>query len=256
MRVFATQLPQLFLAYRLSFTTTAAGADVIENAHIAADRVPIQGMVDGAVAHASVVHVANNGLERFEVFAGVAIKLHIGDMPGIGHGMIRRFDVDLAKSPDGEIDGNMEGVGIILPVRHAGNGAVAGAIQLDEAPGKPLRGRGDEREIKPRQTGFLIGAPTHMPDNLQPQFLRFLAFAVMLARHKKYILFNLPASKLEEAAAVIGGMKSPTVTPLMDEGWVSVQSAVDEDRFWAVFEELRKLGAEGILVMNIEKMTE
>ena len=80
--------------------------------------------------------------------------------------------------------------------------------------------------------------------------------AVMLARHKKYILFNLPAARLEEAAAVIGGMKSPTVTPLMDEGWVSVQSAVDEDRFWAVFEELRKLGAEGILVMNIEKMTE
>ena len=51
-------------------------------------------------------------------------------------------------------------------------------------------------------------------------------------------------------------MKSPTVTPLMDKGWVSVQSAVDEDRFWAVFEELKALGAEGILVMNIEKMTE
>ncbi len=80
--------------------------------------------------------------------------------------------------------------------------------------------------------------------------------AVMLARHKKYILFNLPKDKLSQAASVIGGMKSPTVTPLMDEGWVSVQSAVDEGRFWAVFEELRRLGAEGILVMNIEKMTE
>ena len=80
--------------------------------------------------------------------------------------------------------------------------------------------------------------------------------AVMLARHKKYILFNLPADKLSDAAAIIGGMKSPTVTPLMDRDWVSVQSAVDEDRFWAVFERLRALGAEGILVMNIEKMTE
>lgn len=80
--------------------------------------------------------------------------------------------------------------------------------------------------------------------------------AVMLARHQKYILFNLPEEKLEEAARIIGGMKSPTVTPLMDKGWVSVQSAVEEGRFWAVFEELRKLGAEGILVMNIEKMAE
>ena len=80
--------------------------------------------------------------------------------------------------------------------------------------------------------------------------------AVMNARHKKYILFNLPEEKLPMAAAAIGGMKSPTVTPLMDKGWLSVQSAVDEDRFWSVFEELKKLGAEGILVMNIEKMTE
>lgn len=80
--------------------------------------------------------------------------------------------------------------------------------------------------------------------------------AVNLARNKKYILFNLPKEKLDEAAAIIGGMKSPTVTPLMDKDWVSVQSVISEDRFWQVFESLRSLGAEGILVMNIEKMTE
>ncbi len=80
--------------------------------------------------------------------------------------------------------------------------------------------------------------------------------AVMMARKKKYILFNLPKDKLDEAARIIGGMKSPTVTPLMDPDWISVQSAVDEERFWSVFENLRALGAEGILVMNIEKMTE
>ena len=79
---------------------------------------------------------------------------------------------------------------------------------------------------------------------------------VSLAKHKKYILFNLPKKNLNEAAAIIGGMKSPTVTPLLDSDWVSVQSVVSEDRFWQVFENLRELGAEGILVMNIEKMTE
>ncbi len=80
--------------------------------------------------------------------------------------------------------------------------------------------------------------------------------ALMLAKNKKYVLFNLPVSKLDEAARIVGGMKSPTVTPLMDKEWVSVQSVVAEDRFWSVFEELRALGAEGILVMDIEKMTE
>ncbi len=80
--------------------------------------------------------------------------------------------------------------------------------------------------------------------------------AVQLAKHKKYILFNLPKDRLEEASAIVGGMKSPTVTPLMDSAWVSVQSVIAEDRFWEVFESLRAIGAEGILVMNIEKMTE
>lgn len=80
--------------------------------------------------------------------------------------------------------------------------------------------------------------------------------ALMLAKNKKYVLFNLPESRLEEAASIIGGMKSPTVTPLMDKGWVSVQSVVGEDRFWSVFESLKEIGAEGILVLDIEKMTE
>lgn len=80
--------------------------------------------------------------------------------------------------------------------------------------------------------------------------------AVNKAKKQKYILFNLPKSHIEKAAQIIGGMRSPTVTPLLDEDWVSVQSVVSEDRFWQVFEMLRKIGAEGILVMNIEKMTE
>lgn len=79
---------------------------------------------------------------------------------------------------------------------------------------------------------------------------------VSAARKKKYILFNLPADKVDDAARIVGGMKSPTVTHLLDEGWVSVQSVVAEDRFWSVFEDLKAIGAEGILVMPIEKMSQ
>ena len=115
----------------------------------------------------------------------------------------------------------------------------------------------EEAECIYRSSAIMIANPD-LDDEKRALLTRLLERidAVMMARHKKYILFNLPEDKLDEAAAVIGGMKSPTVTPLMDKGWVSVQSAVDESRFWAVFERLRALGAEGILVMNIEKMTE
>lgn len=80
--------------------------------------------------------------------------------------------------------------------------------------------------------------------------------AVMKAASYKYIMFNLPVEYVQEVSALIGGLKSPTVTPLLETGWVSVQSVVAEDRFWDVFEQLKALGAQGILVTPIEKMTE
>lgn len=80
--------------------------------------------------------------------------------------------------------------------------------------------------------------------------------AVMRAQNYKYILFNLPSEKVDEVSRVIHGIKSPTVTPLLEAGWSSVQTVVNEDDFWDVFEKLRSLGAQGILVTSIEKMTE
>lgn len=80
--------------------------------------------------------------------------------------------------------------------------------------------------------------------------------AVMKAASYKYVIFNLPEEHLDQVAGIVGGMKSPTVTRLMEKGWVSVQTVVAEDLFWDVFEQLKALGAQGILVTPIEKMTE
>lgn len=78
--------------------------------------------------------------------------------------------------------------------------------------------------------------------------------AVNSARNHKYILLNAPNDRLAEIAAILPGMKSPTVLPLATEGWSSLHSVVEEDRFWEVIEDLKKLGAQGILVAPIEKM--
>ena len=78
--------------------------------------------------------------------------------------------------------------------------------------------------------------------------------AVKAAKNNKYILLNAPNHQLKNIAAVLPGMKSPTVVPLAEEGWSSVQSVINENVFWEVIEKLKALGAEGILVVPIEKM--
>jgi len=84
--------------------------------------------------------------------------------------------------------------------------------------------------------------------------LLFRIRSVLAASNNKYILLNAPNEHLKEIIGVIPGMKSPTVMPLAEEGWSSVHSVLNERTFWAVIDQLRELGAQGILVIPIEKM--
>ena len=84
--------------------------------------------------------------------------------------------------------------------------------------------------------------------------LLFRIEAVKNAEDKKYVLMNVPTERLKEIVAVLPGVKSPTVMPLATEGWSSVHTVIDEKRFWEIIRELKSLGAEGILVVPIEKM--
>ena len=78
--------------------------------------------------------------------------------------------------------------------------------------------------------------------------------AVKTAKHNKYIMLNAPNSQLENIAAVLPGMKSPTIVPLAESGWSSVQSVVNENDFWTIIEKLKSFEAEGIIIVPIEKM--
>ena len=84
--------------------------------------------------------------------------------------------------------------------------------------------------------------------------LVFRIKAVREAERNKYILLNAPNDKLADITAIIPGMKSPSVIPLARKGWCSVHSVISEDDFWENIEQLKKTGAEGILVIPIEKM--
>jgi ATP phosphoribosyltransferase len=84
--------------------------------------------------------------------------------------------------------------------------------------------------------------------------LLFRIRSVLAASNNKYILLNAPNQHLQEIIDVIPGMKSPTVMPLAEEGWSSVHSVLSENTFWEVIDRLKELGAQGILVIPIEKM--
>ena len=84
--------------------------------------------------------------------------------------------------------------------------------------------------------------------------LLFRIEAVKSAEDKKYVLMNVPSDKVKDVVSVLPGAKSPTVMPLAQEGWSSVHTVIDESRFWEIISKLKELGAQGILVVPVEKM--
>ena len=112
-----------------------------------------------------------------------------------------------------------------------------------------------EVEVVMRSEALLIGNKNMSKEKKEIlDELLFRMDAVKTAEDKKYVLMNAPKDQLEDIIAVLPGMKSPTVMPLAQDGWCSVHTVLDEKRFWEIIGKLKALGAEGILVLPIEKM--
>lgn len=112
-----------------------------------------------------------------------------------------------------------------------------------------------EVEVVVRSEALLIGYPGMASE--KKSILNELLFriaAVKEAEDKKYVLMNVPKNKLNEIVSVLPGIKSPTIMPLADKDWCSVHTVLDEKRFWNIIGQLKEKGAQGILVLPIEKM--
>lgn len=112
-----------------------------------------------------------------------------------------------------------------------------------------------EVEVVMRSEALLIGS-RHLTPEKQAILdeLLFRMDAVRTAEDKKYVLMNAPSDRVADIVSVLPGMKSPTVMPLAQEGWCSVHTVLDQQCFWEIIGKLKSLGAEGILVLPIEKM--
>jgi len=112
-----------------------------------------------------------------------------------------------------------------------------------------------EIEVLFRSQAVLASSPkiTSQKQALLNQFI-FRIDAVLRAKNYRYVLMNVPDNKIGEVSAILPVLKSPTVMPLAETGWSSLHSVIDEDRFWEVIDSLKNAGAEGILIIPIDKM--
>ena len=114
--------------------------------------------------------------------------------------------------------------------------------------------------LKEAETSVRSEAVLISNKNLKPatsallEQLLFRIKAYMEGQVKKYVLLNAPNAVLPDIVRLLPGMRSPSILPLADEGWSSVHSVIRDDDFWEVIDELKRTGAEGILVIPIEKM--
>lgn len=113
----------------------------------------------------------------------------------------------------------------------------------------------EEKEVLLKSEAWLV-ARKNLPHNTQQIFekLTFRIKSVLAARNNKYLLMNAPNDAVSKIINILPGMKSPTVMPLATPGWSSIHTVIPEDRFWELIEALKQAGAEGILVIPIEKM--
>jgi ATP phosphoribosyltransferase len=112
-----------------------------------------------------------------------------------------------------------------------------------------------EVEVMFKSEAVLAVSPSISKENIEIlNKLRFRIQSVLKARKSKYILMNAPNKKIKQIIELLPGMQSPTVLPLAEKGWSSIHTVIEKDKFWEVIDELKINGAEGILVVPIEKM--
>ncbi|HLT72371.1 MAG TPA: ATP phosphoribosyltransferase [Cyclobacteriaceae bacterium] len=170
---------------------------------------------------------------------------------------------NIATSYPNIVSGFLEANGISAGIHEiSGSVEIAPGIGLAEAvcdlvsSGSTLLSNGlIEVQVVLESEAVLVAGPGLSPEKRGIlDKLLFRIEAVMKAKNSKYILLNCPNDAIERITNILPGMKSPTVMPLSREGWSSLHSVVDENDFWERIDQLRESGAEGILVIPIEKM--
>lgn len=222
------------------------------------------GVADIGIVGENVVLEKNRPLRTVEKLGFGKCRLAMAVPRGMNYNSIQDLDGQrIATSYPVILGDYLQKMGITAEIHEiSGSVEIAPGIGLADAicdlvsSGSTLFMNGlKEVETILRSEAILVSNNALTPE--QEQLLGKLIFriqAVKKAKNNKYVLLNAPNDKLPEIIGLLPGMKSPTVLPLAEAGWSSVHSVLNENDFWDIIESLKAAGAQGILVVPIEKM--
>lgn len=222
------------------------------------------GVADIGIVGENVVYEKNKSVELVERLGFGKCRLSIAVVRGQEYNSIQSLDGKrIATSYPFLTDRFLKANNVSAEIHEiSGSVEIAPGIGLSDAicdlvsSGSTLLTNGlKEVETILRSEAILVRHDRFSDEQLQLlNRLLFRMHAVKKAKNNKYILLNAPNEKLKDIIGLLPGMKSPTVLPLADEGWSSVHSVLSEEEFWDKIEQLKAAGAQGILVVPIEKM--
>jgi ATP phosphoribosyltransferase len=222
------------------------------------------GVADIGIVGENVLHEKGRSVEKVESLGFGKCRLSIAVPRGESYGGTASLQGKrIATSYPRLVADHLEGKGVKAEIHEiSGSVEIAPGIGLSDAvadlvsSGSTLFMNG----LKEVETILESQAVLIRNKSLSPQALALLSKllfriqAVKKAKRNKYVLLNAPNDRLEEIISLLPGMKSPTVLPLAESGWSSVHSVLSEEEFWDRIEKLKDAGAQGILVVPIEKM--
>ena len=222
------------------------------------------GVVDAAIIGNNVLVEKGNSIEYISSLGFSKCRVSIAVPKNMEYNSLKDLNgKQIATSYPNTVNAFLEENNITASI-HVINGSVeiAPNIGLAEAivdivstGGTLFKNNLVEKEVILKSEAVLAVSPTI--NEAQKAILdkvKFRIEAVLKGQSSKYVLLNAPNTSLEAIITLLPGMKSPTVLPLAESGWSSVHSVLDKNQFWDIIDDLKALGAQGILICPIEKM--
>jgi ATP phosphoribosyltransferase len=224
----------------------------------------IDGVVDAAIVGDNLLVEKGKGIQIAQKLGFSKCKVSVAVPKAFEYNSIKDLDgLRIATSYPNTVTDYFNSFGLSVDIHQiSGSVEIAPNIGLADAivdivsSGSTLfKNNLKEVEVILKSEAVLAVSPKINPANQRLiDTLKFRIESVLRARKSRYILMNIPNDKIEDVGKILPVLRSLTVLPLAQEGWSSVHSVIDKDTFWDVIDQLKDVGAEGILVCPIEKM--
>jgi ATP phosphoribosyltransferase len=224
----------------------------------------IDGVVDAAIVGDNLLVEKGKGIQIAQKLGFSKCRVSVAVPKAFKYNSIKDLDgLRIATSYPNTVNDYFESFGLSVDIHQISGsveiapniGLADGIVDIVSSGSTLFKNNLKEVEVILKSEAVLAVSPKINPENQKLiDTLKFRIESVLRARKSRYILMNIPNDKIEAVGKILPVLRSLTVLPLAQEGWSSVHSVIDKDTFWEVIDQLKDVGAEGILVCPIEKM--